>query len=168
MSVRDEEVKRLLHYAKGLGLKVTFSNKKAPDASADWSTDGSEITIYLRRNASKTAIILSFLHELGHHTDFIHKHNRKQDQILDKALEEADQEEVPKGASWKIYQDEKRATEWWEVICKDANIKISKWKIDLAKEFDVWVYEFAHYQGRFPTFKEQADKRRKLKSKYKK
>ena len=63
---RDEEFKRLVFYAKGLGLKVTVYNKKA-DSFGSW--DGQEIKIYWGKGQSKTDLVLTLLHELGHQKD---------------------------------------------------------------------------------------------------
>ena len=56
MGIRDDEIQRLVHYAKGMGVKVTFSNTLSSGMAAAWATDGSEILINNKTNLSKTEV----------------------------------------------------------------------------------------------------------------
>jgi hypothetical protein len=168
---RDDEIERLTKYAQGMGLKVTFSNSKSADCAADWSTDGSEITIYRRQNDSKTETILSMIHEIAHHLWFIHERNRKPDLKLDEAVGVADwqnaPEKLPKRFRKRIYDMEHASTGYWEAIFKETDLKIPKWKLNVAMAFDVWQYEIYLNKGKFPGRAEENQKRKELVAKYK-
>lgn len=172
MAARDEEIQRLIHYGKALGVKVIIYNKSKNGAEAEWTLDGSLIQVYASAKKSKTSIILDLIHELGHHVWFIHEKNRQQDLKFDKAItrENLFQEETdiptPKHLRKKIWDVEVAGTQWWDVIYKDTNIKIPKWKLDASKEFDMWMYEMYYENGHFPKGKFRADKYREVQAKY--
>jgi hypothetical protein len=156
MGIRDDEIERLKHYAKGLGVKVIIYNKDGEDA-AQWTLDGTLIQVFAGPGTSKTEIILSLIHELGHHVWFIHEKDRQQDLKFDQAITrenlvaEDDNEEVtPKNLRKKIYEVEKAGTGWWESIYKETNLKIPLWKLHAAMEFDIWMYEMYYETGLFP------------------
>jgi hypothetical protein len=173
---RDEEIVRLTKYAEGMGLKVLFSNAKSLDA-ASWNIDGSQITIYLRKSNSKTATVLSMIHEIAHHLWFIHEKNRKPDMKFDQAIEfemwrEPDKP-IRKSYRKRIYEMERASTVWWDAIYKETNIGIPKWKLYASMEFDIWQYEVYYHKGSFPplserraTYKAIKDKHRALKETY--
>lgn len=161
--IRDEEIKRLIHYAKGMGVKVIIYNKNNSDADAEWTTDGSMIKVYVNSKTSKTDIVLSLIHELGHHVWFVHEKDRQPDLKLDEALERHDDTNpAPKHLRKKIYDMEKASTEWWWSIYKDANIKIPEWKVNAAMEFDTWMYEVFYETGKFPIGKKKKEKNKEV------
>jgi hypothetical protein len=166
---RDEEIKRLIHYAKGLGVKVIIYTKSSPDADAQWTLDGSLIEVFAGNTTSKTDIILSLIHELGHHVWFIHAKNRQPDLKFDEAIErqnlfEEDDHKnpAPKHLRKKIYDVEKAGTEWWLSIYKEVGIGIPEWKIHAAMEFDIWSYEVYYETGHFPGGKMKSDKHKEI------
>lgn len=166
--IRDQEFQRLLLYAKGLGLKVTVFNKKNPNAVAEWALDGSEIRIYSPSNMSKTELILTLVHELGHMLNYIHDKNRKHSKKILKAWErENNNDNLPEATRKLIYEDEQAGTLWWQAIIKEVNIKIKPWKIELQKDFDLWVYEFFYKNGNYPNRAIRRDKLKELKVKWK-
>ena len=154
---RDEEIKRLVHYAKGLGVKVIIYNKANKEADAEWALDGSLIQVYIGNNTSKTNTILSLIHELGHHIWFIHEKDRQPDLKFEEAIErqnlcEEDDKKnpAPKHLRKKIYDVEKAGTEWWLSIYKDVGIQIPEWKLFTSMEYDMWIYEVYYETGHFP------------------
>ena len=171
MSIRDEEFKRLLLYAKGLGLKVTVYNKPNKHAMAEWIMDGSEIKIYASGQTSKTELVLTLCHELGHHLEYVHSKKRKISNKLDTAWGRENGrkagEILPESTRKLIYQDEAAGIRYWDVIIKDVHIKISKWKVELRKEFDLWVYEYFWKNGEYPTRPECRTKTKELRAKWK-
>lgn len=171
MSKRDEEIKRLISYAKGHGLKVTLSRAaRKGDAAATWSLDGSEIEVFIRASTSKTSIILSLMHELGHHLWFVHERDRKPDLKFEDALAVVDRREASGKIAGKRYRKkilniEIAGTTWWDVIYKDTNLSVPKWKVDMQKEFDIWNYQVwcdtgvdATQAERYAKFKELTEK----------
>jgi hypothetical protein len=171
MGIRDDEIKRLIHYAKGLGVRVVIHGKTEPGAAASWSLDGSQIDVYTGKNSSKTETILALLHELGHHLWFIHEKDRQPDLKFDEAIarqnivEEDDlKNPAPKSTREKIYQVELAGTKWWDTICKDTNIKIPEWKVHAAMVMDMWMYEQYRDTGFFPKGKIRSNKRKFINS----
>lgn len=154
--IRDKEIERLVHYAKGMGVKVVFSQKENQHA-AEWTLDGSEIRIFTKSQASKTDTILSLIHEIGHHVYFIHEKNRQPDLKFEEAISiqnlfetEDRSRPTPKKLRKKIYDVELASAQWWETIYKDTDMKFPIWKLHAQKEFDVWIYEYFYETGHFP------------------
>jgi len=172
MSAREKEIQRLISYAHGLGVKVYLKpipfRAKNHDAGT-WSTDGSEIEIFYKPSQSKTTIILSLIHELGHHLWFVYKKRRMPDLSFNKALEMDSRSGVtPKSARKKILAVERESTKFWEVIITDTNIKIPKWRIQMAISYDTWQYEHYYEHGNFPGRVLREAKAKELKKLFKK
>lgn len=159
---RDDEIKRLVKYANALGASVTFCDSGRPDSSAEWTIDGKEITIYEKKQYSKTDTILSLVHELGHLLNHIHRNDRVQDEEFGEAL---GSDELKK-ARRKILRVEKQGTEYWYTVYKDTNLQIPLWKLYAAMEYDLWQYEVFYETGKFPKGKEQKKKRKTVKVKH--
>lgn len=174
MAVRDEEISRLIKYAEGLGLKVKFLTRSRGSPAAEWTLDGTEITVYTNKHTTKIDIILSLIHELGHHVWFIHEKNRQPDLKFEEAIERQNLHEselsdtpAPKALRKKILQTEIAGTQWWDVIYRDTNCKFAKWKLEANKEFDIWVYTEYYLKGHFPSKKDGRSKFKEIKRKYK-
>lgn len=173
--LRDEEIKRLTHYAKGLGVKVIIYSKNDPDAAAEWTIDGSLIQVYAGPGTTKTDIVLSLIHELAHHVWYIHEKDRQPDLKFDEALtrenltaEVKDKKSLtPKHLRKKIYDVELAGTKWWHIIAKDTDVKIPDWKVDMQMEYDMWTYEQYYENGIFPKRSESKKKLKELKGKWK-
>lgn len=156
MGVRDEELKRLIHYAKGLGVKVIIYQKSHKDMAAQWTIDGTLIEVYAGKGQTKTETILDIIHELGHHVWFIHEKDRQPDLKFEEAItrenmyEEDPENPTPKHLRKKIWDVEVAGTKWWEVIYKDTNMKFPIWKLHAAMEHDMWMYEQYYETGKFP------------------
>lgn len=172
MHPRDLEIQRLTHYAKGMGVKVIIYNKSKSGAESEWTLDGSLIQVYADKDKSKTSIILDLIHELGHHVWFVHEKNRKPDMKFYEAItrenlfEYESANPTPKHLRKKIWDVEVAGTAYWDIIVKDTNIKIPKWKIEAAKEFDMWMYEMYYENGYFPKGKLRALKYREVQAKH--
>lgn len=172
MHVRDEEIQRLILYAKGLGVKVIVYNKVKEGAEAEWTLDGTTIRVYAGPRKSKTDLILDLIHELGHHVWFIHEKDRQQDLKFEEAITRENLFETetdiptPKHLRKKIWDVEVAGTAYWDIIVKDTNIKISPWKIEAAKDMDMWMYEMYYENGHFPKGKMLRDHYREVQSKY--
>jgi hypothetical protein len=168
MSVRDEEIKRLVSYAKGFGTKVAFLNRPlSVNGVASWSSDGSEIEVAKAAHRSKTQIILSLIHEIAHGAYFAREQNRQIDSGFESALENEGAGTATDKDRLKIYEFEKASTEHWDQIVADCNIGIPKWKVELAKVIDVWSYEFNCDTGAFPTKRQYQAKKLELIKRFK-
>ena len=170
MMIRDREIERLVNYAKGLGLKVSFSSKKS-DAAASWCLDNTEIFIYKNNNSSKTETVLSLIHEIAHAKHNLWEKNREIDKKFEKALdhvEEANVEEVDsKKRQRKIILDNEIAgTNYWHEIYHETNMKFHMWRLEAQMEFDIWQYEVFYEMGRFPKIGARNKKFKDLIAKY--
>jgi hypothetical protein len=146
-----------------MGVIVRFKSyvKKSGDR-AEWTLDGKEITIFTEKNDSKIQLILSLIHELGHHKGFVNN-GRKLDPKVDEALGDEEERKVSRR---RIYLDEAKDAEYWEEIYNDTNCNFPINKLYLQKEFDIWSYEFYYENGNFPDNKDRAKKMKELKNKY--
>ena len=160
MSYISKELKRVEKYAQGLGIKVSYKKKGPTDPEADWSTDGTEITVYLRNRQSITQIILDLIHELGHHMEWIYN-SRKIPSKLDKVL---DKENHSKQERKIILEDEINGSKYHLSIYNELGLKIPKWKVILERDLSLLVYKYYYKYGKFPTNKIKKELILKLKS----
>lgn len=165
---RDKEIKQLVLYAKGLGLKVTIYNRKNANCQAMWSLDGKSIDIFAPPKTSKTDIILSIVHELGHHLEFVHDQERQLPKKLIRAWERvSDNNELTDHERKLIYEDEVAGTKFWDVIITELDIRLPKWKIEAQKEMDLWVYKVYMKTGYFPPRSQSVKKLKEIRKKWK-
>lgn len=171
MSIRDEEIARMTKYANGLGIKVVFirdarRSQKVSDY-AQWTNDPPEILIYVPKHKSKTEIIMTFLHELGH--NFYWVHNNKPE-IPDAYLLEENRKRtdppIPKNKRKQILDYERAGISYMKIIATELDLKVPMWKVELHQEHDLWVYEYYYEHGRYPSKKESRTKFQELKTKH--
>jgi hypothetical protein len=167
--IRDEEIKRLILYAKCLGIKVTIYQRKSKDGNeAAWTMDGKSIDLWVSPTTSKTDIVLSLIHELGHHLVWVHDKNRQHPKNLDKAIDKTTNgENLTANQRYLLYLDEVDGTAYWDVIIKEVNIKIPKWRVEAQKKIDLWMYDWFWRKGVWPNGKTQIHTRRKIFEDYK-
>lgn len=170
--VRDLEIQRLVNYIKGIGLKITFSSKKS-DCSAEWYLDNSGIIIYRAKNTTKIETVLSLIHELGHALHNIDEKERKTDVKFDAALDHLEKAEelgidTKKRQRKIIFDNEVCGTEYWDDIYKMTDMRFPLWRLEFAKEYDIWQYEVFYETGKDPSGSERAKKRKELNKKYRK
>lgn len=161
--LRDDELNRLVKYAQGLNVQVKFRpfNVKY-GAEAEWTIDGTEITIFKRKKGSKLRLILCLIHEIAHHLEHIHNNDRKPDPKLEEALDEDDKKKMRK----RVYEWELKGAQWWETIYKETDLKFKLNKLYMERDFDLWMYEIYYETGYFPNRGEQRPKRKELRKKY--
>lgn len=163
MGVRDNELNRLVRYAQGMGLSVSFKPYISGSSfTAEWAIDGTKITIYVGNKCSKTEKILSLIHEISHQKGFI-DNGRKFDPKVEEAL---DPHEDKKKYRKRILDMETEHAVYWEDIYRDTNCTFPIYKLHRQKEFDLWVYEFNYENGRNPTTKERNARWKELRKKY--
>ena len=168
--IRDEELNRLVNYAKGLGLKVTFSSKKS-DISAAWYLDNSGIVIFKSKNTTKIETVLSLVHELGHAMHNIHEKDRKVDPKFEQALDAVDEAEeleidTQKRHRKTILNNEIAGTQYWDSIYKETHMKFPIWRLEMAKVYDTWQYQVFYETGKDPIGRVRLKKRKELRKKY--
>lgn len=172
--IRDDEIKRLIHYAKAMGIRVTFYQKSGEGDDAKWALDGTEIVVFNVKRKTKTQIILDLIHELGHNLWWIHEKNRQPDLKFDEAISreniyaEDPESPTPKHLRKKIWDVEAAGTKWWDSVYKDVNLKIPRWKVEASKEFDIWMYEMYYENGHFPKGKQGKEKYMEIQRKWRK
>jgi hypothetical protein len=166
MNIRDQEIKRLVAYAKGLGVKVIFSDAKNSQDSASYTLDGTEITVYTKNQKSKTETILTLIHEIAHSLDNIHRLDRELDVAVDKALDPDDNGEIGRRKRKIILNSEIAATEYWHIVYKETDIKIPIWKLEAQMEMDIWQYQTYYETGLFPIGIERKLKKKELYAKH--
>lgn len=163
--IRDEEIKRLKQYAKDLGCKILIKSKSPYKTVAMYQMSPPTITIYQNRFDSKTYIILTLLHELGHHLDYL---------LTKKTLSEAFSLEesrtlydppLPKKFRKQLYKEEISGIKLMPKIAEDVGLKLPKWKIILEMKLDIWIYKYYYKTGDFPTIKQANKKSKELKKK---
>lgn len=164
---RRKELDRVIKYAEGLGMKVTWKTAQRGDPAATWTHDPLEICVYEHKNQSITSLILAIIHELGHYMYWVH-HGRKP--IPDAYMLEADRKhhdpKVPKKLRRQIYNYEANSIAYMPVVFKELDLSIPKYKLDIEVEFDLWSYEYYLEKGEDPTPTMYKDKRKELKLKY--
>jgi len=83
MGIRDEDLNKLYHYAKSLGIKIKMMPNKRLAPAAAWNFEDLNnpvIEVRDRPYRSKTTLILLLLHECGQHLDWIH-HDKKMSKL---------------------------------------------------------------------------------------
>lgn len=163
MGIRDQELKRVEQYAAGLGIKVKYKKQGPKDPEADWSIDGTEITVYLRNRQSTTQIILDIIHELGHHQHWVYS-NRTIPISLDNALSK---ENHTKKDRLAIYNDELNGAAYHLMIYKELGLKIPQWKVEVERDLSLEMYKHFYLKGDFPTTRWKNKKKKELVLKYK-
>jgi hypothetical protein len=165
--IRDLEFDRLIHYAKGLGIKVTVYEKSDDSALALWVIDGSEILVYKGSTNTKIRLVLALIHEISHHLWFVHDRNREiwpefdEAVTLQGAVDRKERKElVPKHLRKAIRDMEHASLAWWEIVYKETNMKFPLWRLAVEQAYDYWIYENYYENG---TFAKKKDSRKYLK-----
>lgn len=165
LSVRKREMQRLILYAKGMGLKVYVRPYKAGSfKAAEWALDGTELWLYVRPKESKVSLIISLIHELGHHKDFIHR-GRRIDKSFYAIVDKKDSDKTPSERKME-YDTEMRGTRYWREIYHESGCSFSIWKLYAQMEIDMWHYEHFFKTGRDPSTLQARAKRKEVKARH--
>lgn len=157
------DLDRVIKYAEGLGIKVTFKPKTRKTPAAEWATDGSQITVYLYAQDTFTSIILMLIHELAHHMAFVYN-NRSISQYIEEIFMKADQpgNTLTKKQRKVIYDEEVKDSAYQEIIYKELNLKLPKYKLLAERDASNWVYKKWYMSGLFPASQESRNKKKDL------
>jgi len=171
MSYLQDDLKKLIKYAQGLGLRVVIKDYDGSGDGAGWTTDGTEITLFKWKNQTVTRMILNLLHELGHHMSWVYS-GRAKDKKIETALDLEDQRKskhspvIPKRYRKLIYESEVKDAEYREQIALEVGLRIPTWKVKADKDLDIWLYKMYYDTGNTPTMKDSSAKYKELKDKY--
>lgn len=160
MGVRDNEIKRLILYAKALGQKVIIRGMD-DDTVGEYCEEDKAITINKKAHRSKTELILTITHEICH---------AKYKQLNNTSLSEGLllDGKVPKRLRKEIRDFEVESLQLMTNIIQELNIKIPIWKVLRQRDFDCWIYEMYYQNGKFPDGEPAYSKWMELSEKYKK
>jgi hypothetical protein len=137
MGIREKELERMIKYAEGLGIKVSFIPSSEDGTEAQWEMSGKEIKIFTKKNQTKLSIILSLLHELGHHLDFVYNKRRHTKKVWDAVHAE----NPTKSQRRIIYEDELGGAAYHEIIYNELNLKIPLWKVRVERDLSLEIYK---------------------------
>jgi hypothetical protein len=165
-----KELNRLVQYAESLGIKVEFKDSSKGHVCAEWTTDGTEITVYSSKSKSITQNILDLLHEVSHHIAWTHK-GRKTPIRTDEALMAEDRRHkksppIPKSKRKIIYEDERFDSQYQELIYNELGLKIPRWKVQAERDLSNWIYYRYFQSGDYPGSIETKAKKQELVAKY--
>jgi hypothetical protein len=164
MSYLDKELARLEKYIEGLGITLIKRSKQDKDSETTnygtWSHN--EIELFVNEHATKTEIILTLLHELGHQVYFKH---HDQPPIPDEVM--LPLSTLTKSQRKKILDYERNGIEYMPTIAIELGLKIPLFKVYLQSEYDIWQYEYLYEHGKYPGIKERKLKKKELTKKYK-
>lgn len=170
ISTISKEIEQVMSYARGLGILVKETHvKKLIDNAATWSTNPPEIEVYVTKSVTKTDILLSLLHELGHHHDWL---ATGRPDVPGAYQSEADRKPgdgpISKDQRRIIYDSEFRGISYMFKIAKQLGLRsLPEWRIKEEMAFDKWTYRYYYYHGEFPDGDLQKKKRTELRVKYK-
>lgn len=171
MSYIDDDLDRLIHYAKGLGIKVSIKEyvPRSHDAGY-WVTDGTEVQLFKWKGQSKTKLVLILLHELAHHMSWVYSgkvFNPKYTEASEKESDRTKQDPPIKKALRKIvYMQELNDSKYQHSIAFEVGLRVPKWKIDMEIEIDMYIYQYYYIKGEYPTTKQTKLKMKELREKY--
>ena len=172
MAWQDRDLKRLKLFMEKCGLELAKRPYSSSTGAAEYDDARKRITIFLTDSEAKlknkTELILTILHELGHHLD---KDRFKEDKLMDEALIRmnsglisGDRKDIPKKYRRKILQLEKSGLRHWVKLKKTLDLEIPLKKIELQQKIDIFHYQHLYDEGSFPDREKVRAYKRSLKS----
>lgn len=170
--IRDEEIKRLINYAKGLNCPVNLFEGSGEGCHGQFHTDGSRIDVYTK-NLSKVYVVLVLIHEIAHLTGFIRDFNRKPDVEYNEAFHSLnDSFNLGKAYSKKdrkiLYEAEMADMKYWDEIIMNCNIRIPAHRVEEEVQYNTWCYTYFYEKGDFPSRKQEKAERKRIRVSLKK
>ena len=162
---RDDEIKRLIYYAKSLGVKVTIRDFAFEEQGEIADDPHVIININKKHHSSKTELILTLLHELSH-ARYINSHDGKISKAWILEDEREPGKKLPKKLRKEIADFELNSLDMMMDIAAELKIEIPMSKIAKQCELDKWAYSFYLDTGEWPTGKQKKTKEKELKEKY--
>lgn len=149
MSWQGRDIVKLTKLINSLGLKLNFKQYVRGGDMA-YYVSGESITVFVTDRMSKTEIILSLMHELGHHFDWIANGTNKE---IEKAFSWFETSEFKKYS--KVILDAERAgIKRMETIHEILDLEIPLKTVKRQQKIDLFHYKFFQKNKRFPRQKE--------------
>lgn len=166
MGRKDEEIKRIVQYANGLGIRVEWKPHKRGDPGASWNMDGGIIEVFTWPRKSKIRSILDLVHELAHHMAWVHS-GRIKDVDLEQAwINENECAPITKEQRKLIYLSETHDAQYRNRIVKELGLNVPEWRQKLDRALDIWWYRQYYLIGKYPSLKEMDVKQKELRAKF--
>lgn len=163
----QQDIMKLRSYAKGLGVKVVFKKVKRRnfDAAYDTSKKVPEIVVLA---TAPTRQILSLLHELGHHLDWVYR--GKSEGYLESLpyyasageKTETGSKVLTKKQRGAVRKAEYNATLYMDQIHEECGLFIPKWKVYRDMITDRLVANYYYETGKEMTFSEVSKHQKRL------
>jgi hypothetical protein len=167
MTKKQKDLNKLKAYAKACGLKTVFKKGSKNNPGASWDTD-LVLTFYNRTYTTQKQLILNFLHELGHHRQYIEDNKIHNDMLFD-ALNTEDNRmgkydhKVDKSMRKLIYDDEAHAASFRQDIRKQLDLEsVTEQDVELDIKLDLWIYNHYYKKGEFPSLKRVSNARDRI------
>lgn len=158
MGWQDRDLHKLTFYAHKHGLKVYIRPYTRFTGQAEYCS-GVSITLFNTKYTSKTSMILSLLHEFGHHLDWLN--TKRNDRVLNEALiilnkgrMSGKRSDLNKKHRAKILQIEKAGIKYMSRIYKTLKLEIPYYKVKHQEELDLFDYKCLYHKGRFSKSRE--------------
>jgi hypothetical protein len=172
MSFMQGELDRVVKYARGLGLTVTFKPyKKGSGVGGEYDGETKEVIVYRQPRESLTNLILILIHEVSHHLDFVYKGKRDPVKLVTALEKEFDRKpgDPPIAYTYReyIYECESAAADFMPQVARELDLKMPIWKVEAEAELDRWVAKHYMTTGEYPMIKLVVEKRRDLRARFK-
>lgn len=164
--IRDDEIKRLILYGKALGVKITIRNYAFDEEGEIGDEPHVFININKRKHSSKTALIMTLLHELSH-AKYININNGVISEAWILEAERKPEKKLLKKLRKEIVDFELNSLDYMLDIAAELKISISINKIKRQLEMDKWAYEYYYSTGSWATKNLVKNKWKDLQEKYK-
>lgn len=165
MSALKAELKRVVKFAESLGLKVHFIDAYKRDYHGCYmhpeKFEPGIIEVCKTRRTTITFQIITLLHEIGHHLDFIESGKMPDSYNL------IDSDDCPDWARKSIFKAERRACKHAEKLYWTLRLRVPFWKVKMELSLDIFLYRMFKNTGDYPTTKQYESFRRNWKKRFK-
>lgn len=159
----NKDLAKVISYAESNNITVNILPfKRGGGDSAELDFDTRTITVWKRTTDSKTSILASILHELGHLTTFT-----TNPELFDEYFRISNLTTMPSKEERKeIYLRESQDISKMSMLRELLELKVNPLIIQCWQEFDTWQYKYYWLFGVYPTTRFRLKKRKELGIKY--
>lgn len=161
MAIQDD-IDRTIAYARSLGISFRFPKQtRKNDRAAEICFRDKRITVWMKATASKKAVLVSILHELGHLKTYLEDHR-----AFDQYFRVLNMDHPNQDQRYHIYERERLDTARMTEICTQLNLGISLDYVRANRDLDTWQYWMWWKIGRYPYRAEKKAKQIELMGTY--